>query len=213
MLEDPVPQVPVTPILPLHIPTLADSTPNPDANSGPDPTNQCPCSDCLTYHSLATDLLNELRSVKNLTSGMVESTLNNLDITSHWTSGFYLFHEKVQLKEMDQGAINVDGIGPGFQMQQKSQHMCNIAQKALNQLKDMPPTSYKWTWGETLTQDDILDLSSGPSHWVHSGYQVSLRDGPIQGIPSSTNTAPTGMADTNLPLPHCRVSNPFISLS
>ena len=113
MSGDPVPRVPVTPIPSLHILTLADSTPNPNADSGPNPPNQCPCSDCLTYHSLAADLLNELRSVKNITSGMVESTLNNLDITSCQTSGFYLLHEKVQLKEMDQGTINVDGIGPG----------------------------------------------------------------------------------------------------
>ena len=112
MSGDPVPWVPVTPIPSLHIPTLADSTPNPDADSGPNPPNKCPHSDCLTYCSLAADLLNELRSVKNLMSGMVESTLNNLNITSRWTSGFYLLHEKVQLKEMDQGAINVDGISP-----------------------------------------------------------------------------------------------------
>ena len=44
---------------------------------------------------------------------MVESTLNDLNITSHQTSGFYLLHKKVQLKEMDQGTINVDGISPG----------------------------------------------------------------------------------------------------
>ena len=169
---------------------------------------------------------------------MVESSLNNLDITSRRTSGFYLLHEKVQLKEMDQGTINVDGIGPGSQTQQKSQHVCNIAQKALNWLKDMPPTSYKWTWGETLTRDEIFDLRNGPSHQVHSRYQVSLRDGPIQGIPHPQTLLPlawptiiffilihtipchqplsaslTSLADTNLPLPHCQVSNPFISLS
>ena len=86
--------------------------------------------------------------------------------------------------------------------------MCNIAQKALDRLKDMPQTSYKWTWGETLTQDDILDLSSGPSHWVHSRYQASLRDGQIQGIPSSTNTAPTGLADYSILYPDSHIPLP-----
>ena len=133
---------------------------------------------------------------------MVESTLNDLNITSHQTSGFYLLHKKVQLKEMDQGTINVDGISPGSWMQQKSQHVCNIAQKALNQLKNMPPTSYKWTWHETLTWDEVLDFRSRPSHQVHSGYQVSLRDGLIQRIPSSTNTAPTGTADYSILYPN-----------
>ena len=134
--------------------------------------------------------------------------------------------------------VNVAGIGSGSQIQWKSWHVHQIAQKALERLKNMPPTSYKWTWGEALTQDEVLDPGGRPSHRVHSGYNVSLREGQIHGIPSSTNTAPMGLAkysilhpNSNIPphqppnalqsflgnpnhcLPYCQVWNPFISPS
>ena len=119
MSDNALPLFPLIPIPSPQIPTQADphSNADADADSVPKATKQCPRAACLTYCNLVADLLTELRSVKNLNSAMVESTSNNADITSCQPSGFYVFHEKVQLKELDTGPIDVGGISSGLQMQ------------------------------------------------------------------------------------------------
>ena len=192
MAGDPIPEVPIITIPSLqllihanasHADGTADANANADADIG-----------CKTYLPLAGDLLNELRSLKNFTSGLAESALNKTDVSSHEAQGFYILHEKVQLKEMHQESINVDANGPGSRTQ-KSRHVREIAQKTFERLRDMPPASYKWTWGETLTRDEVLDLRSDPKQRLHSGYEISLKEGGLEGVASSMNTAPTGPAN------------------
>jgi hypothetical protein len=51
-----------------------------------------------------------------------------------------------------------------------------------------PPSSYKWTWGESLTEKEVLALyhSRTKPHSPHSGYDdVSLRDGKLTGEESA----------------------------
>src|SRR6202030_1817063 len=57
------------------------------------------------------------------------------------------------------------------------------ASSEINRLRDLPASSYKWTWGETLSKDEVLDLRRpGIQPGVaHSGYQVSLREGRLGG--------------------------------
>lgn len=190
MSGDPVPAIPIIPL-----PTLQLPAPDLAADADADADPEIVCLKCKMYRSLAGNLLNELRSVKNFTSSMVESTLNEIDIASRRTQGYYILHETVQLKEMDQNSINVDGIGPGSQTQKKSRHVREIAQNNLERLRDMPPPSFKWTWGETLTRDEVLNLRSDPNRCLHSGYELSLREGRMRGVVSATNTAPTGPAN------------------
>ena len=82
--------------------------------------------------------------------------------------------------------------------------MQEIVQQALQSLSNMPPTS----WGETLTCDEVLNLRSGSSHWVHSGYQVSLREGQMKGIPPSTNTTLMRPANYSVLYPETHIAPP-----
>ncbi|KAF8801050.1 hypothetical protein BYT27DRAFT_7216408 [Phlegmacium glaucopus] len=56
----------------------------------------------------------------------------------------------------------------------------NVAWKALSELsclQSMPATSYKWTWGETLTKKEVLALRRTGTRLgavPHSGYDLSL---------------------------------------
>ncbi|KAF8815457.1 hypothetical protein BYT27DRAFT_7249120 [Phlegmacium glaucopus] len=48
----------------------------------------------------------------------------------------------------------------------------------------LPPTSYRWTWGEELTEDDVLALRRPGTRIcqaLHSGYDLSLREGWLTG--------------------------------
>ena len=54
------------------------------------------------------------------------------------------------------------------------------AKEELICLQGLPASSYKWTWGATLTEKDVLSLNhSGtqPKNPVHSGYNILLKEG------------------------------------
>ena len=49
----------------------------------------------------------------------------------------------------------------------------------LKRLQELPISSYKWTWGETLTEGDVLGLrrpGTRPGRVPHSGYDISLAE-------------------------------------
>src|SRR5271155_3565719 len=57
---------------------------------------------------------------------------------------------------------------------------CRKVSSDLKRLEELPVSSYKWTWGETLTEDDVLGLrriGTRPGRVPHSGYDISLAEG------------------------------------
>ena len=52
-------------------------------------------------------------------------------------------------------------------------------------IEALPPSSLKWTWGVTLSEQEVLSLNGSGSRPVHSGYNVSLREGRQVGNYSS----------------------------
>ena len=85
----PIPEHPIIPISSLQLPVGAVST-----NIGPE--LMAPiigtdiCTQCTIYKSLAADLLNEMRSIKNFASGMAGTTLNETELIPCWALGFLL---------------------------------------------------------------------------------------------------------------------------
>ena len=74
----------------------------------------------------------------------------------------------------------------------------SVHEKAVQDLQTLttalPASSYKWTWGTTLTEEDVLSLyrsGTWPKNKIHSGYDFSLidrrklMDSRIQSIPTS----------------------------
>jgi len=197
---DPIPEMPITTIPPLQLTSMGDADADPGADA------DLKCNHCDVYRLLATDLLEELRSIKNFTSGLVASTLHDIDVTSRRAAGFYILHEKVILKEMQSQSVPqaIDGIGHGTRAVKLGRR---VREEALVRLKDMPAASHKWTWGETLTREDILSLKHVSNAPIHSGYDISLNLGQMRGVYTSTNSLPTGTAKYSA-LPASQQSSP-----
>ena len=188
-----------------------------DAGSG--------CRNCTKYKQLLSDVLQDVLKFQNYASAMSTSSENLLNIGIRKASNFQLLHEAAILKE-------TAGIPPPTKG--KTHQISAVASKELNRLKDLPPSSYKWTWGETLTEEEVLNLRRiGPHRGrvAHSGYDVSLPEGKPAGEYSEYSAGPSASlhlqhdlpADasyippsTDLQLPeyfsrpdHRRIYNPF----
>ena len=59
------------------------------------------------------------------------------------------------------------------------------------------PSSERWTWGETLTKDEVLDLQHIHKQEVRTGYGTNLPQGTLSGEFSTTNTTPPRSANVS----------------
>lgn len=82
-------------------------------------------------------LIDELPSLHGMAAAMQTTHEKNWDLAMRRASGFYDLHEKALLKETDEDAEPTAGTGPDA---------------------SLPDASRKWTWGESLTQDDVLGI-------------------------------------------------------
>ena len=105
------------------------------------------CTQCTIYKSLAANLFNEMRSIKKFVSGMAGMTSNAL-------------HEKVLTKELvlESQLVIVKHRLSGAKKGKMTQQVHKDANKELEHLQAMPTASHKWTWGESLTQDEVRSL-------------------------------------------------------
>ncbi len=115
---DPIPEMPIIRIPSLQLTSKANANANVDWGANANVR----CNHCNVYRSLAGDLLEELRSIKNFTSGMVASSSNDVDVISRQAAGFYVLHEKVIVKEMQSQTVPqaVDAISQGTRMRKLS---------------------------------------------------------------------------------------------
>ena len=72
-----------------------------------------PCSKCDSYCALAASLYEDLVGIKNFISTMSVVANNDVEVMSHWASGFYSLHKKVMLKEMTSQPQHVKGLHGG----------------------------------------------------------------------------------------------------
>ena len=137
------------------------------------------CRKCFRYRQLLSDVLQEIIKYQSFASGMATSSENLLNLGIRKASTFNLLHEAAIMKE------SAD-LAPPAQLSER-QNIIKVHQNAtleLNRLKDLPASSYKWTWGESLTEDDVLDLRRTgirPGPLPHSGYDISLAEGRLGG--------------------------------
>ncbi|KAF8799630.1 hypothetical protein BYT27DRAFT_7263716 [Phlegmacium glaucopus] len=158
------------------VPTSAEDIPSPlHAGADHSPT----CHRCNKYRDLLSDVLQDVLRFRNVSSLMSTSSEHRWKLGVCRASTFHLLQEAALLKET---AVS-EAPAPGS----TAQWLVAVAQNAsseLNRLRQLPPTSYKWTWGETLTKAEILALrrtGTRPGHEPHSGYDHSLKDGRMLG--------------------------------
>ena len=150
------------------------------------------CSKYNLYSAPAASLYEDLVDVKNFVSTMSVMTNNDVEVTSHWASGFYSLHEKVTLKEMTSHPQHIKGLHSGSRTK-LSEHAATLAANKLECFKNMP-TSHKWMWGETLTHEDVLSLWHISWQCKHTGHKTSLKPGVLPREFSTTNCPPPSNA-------------------
>jgi hypothetical protein len=145
------------------------------------------CHYCPKYRQLLSDVLQDVLKFQNYASVMSTSSENLLNIGIRRASTFNLLHEAAILKES--GSIPPPAKTP------TAHRIADVVRKAsaeLDRLKDLPASSYKWTWGETLTEKDVINLrrpGTKPGRAHHSGYDISLVHGKVEGEYSSGPSA------------------------
>jgi len=141
------------------------------ASSGP----VAGCHACPQYKTLLSDILQDVLKFKNFASIMSTSSENLINIGIRRASAFNLLHEAAILKETS----NVTPPAKASTAHRISS-VARSASSEVNRLNNLPASSYKWTWGETLTEEEVLNLrrtGTRPGRIPHSGYDISLPDG------------------------------------
>lgn len=181
-------------------PPCADPTANAESDNAdpatagpshitPSPATADICPKCIKYRYLLSEVLQDILNIRNFSSAMSNSSENLLKIGLRKASTFYLLHEAAILKETaDVNAPVPDTIAERIAI------VNNDATSYLKQVHSLPASSYKWTWGKTLTVEEVLALrrtGTKPGRAPHSGYDVSLREGLLGGHTTDIPTNPT----------------------
>ena len=150
----------------------------------------CAKNNCIIMGGLCATLFGEIKATQRFVSAMAVSSRAEVSVAMRRCAGFYRLHERVQEKELLSESITVEGTGRGTEVQKISRRVAEIAAGELKQYKAMP-SSAKWTWGETLTKDEVLSLRHIRNRDVRTGYGTDLPPGRISGENSATNTLRT----------------------
>ena len=167
------------------------------------------CPECKFHCTLSADLIERLRGIRGLVSGVAVSSTNEAKVAACQVAGFYQLNEAVSLKEMWSQALPIRGTGGRTKAQRLSRQVSEIA---VQNLKNLKPSSHNWTWGETLTKEDVLNLQHTDNPCVHSGYDQSLKLGAFPGWYSDTPSPPPSIAQFSMIPTSPQNKPPFTSL-
>jgi len=139
----------------------------------------CAQNHCIIMGGLCMTLFDEIKATQRFVSAMAASSRAEVSVASRHCARFYRLHERVQQKELVLESITVEGTGRGTEIKKTSRRVAAIAAGDLERYKAMP-SSDKWTWGQTLTKDEVLNLRH-IHRQEHTGYRISLPQGRLSG--------------------------------
>ena len=142
------------------------------------------CSQCLAYNEILINVINDMHTIQHSTTSLATASKTQWFIDMRRASTFNLLHEAVLLKET--GSIS-PATAQSFNRDTTNTVRRN-AQEEVDRLRSLPVSSHKWTWGEILTEQDVLGLrrsGTRPQKGNHSGYDLSLKEGRFPGEDSS----------------------------
>src|SRR6202142_2326521 len=169
------------------------------ATAGQPPHNpsDADCGSCIKLLGVVHDLLDHARSTQGMIDGFQSLDDAAMNANVRRAAGFQRVHELALLKEpqAERAASNDSGRVEGPKktaIKKRLELVAARAQAELERLRSLPPSSHKWTWGVDITEKDVLGTGKGKGK-AHSGYVVSLEDGPMGGkewssTPSSVPT-------------------------
>ena len=162
------------------------------------------CQKCEQYKDILSNTVNDLVDIHHFTNAMFTSSKAQWKVDMRRASTFNLLYEAAVIKE-------TENLG----LQKPSQMTpASVREKAARDLQTLttalPASSYKWTWGATLTEEDVLSLyrsGTRPKNKIHSGYDFSLidrrklKDSTIQSIPTSKGRYDNVPVEVSRPIP------------
>ena len=168
-------------------PALTSEAATATATARPPPHNpsDADCGSCIKLLGVVHDLLDHARSTQGMIDGFQSSDDAAMNANVRRAAGFQRVHELALLKEpqAERAASNDSGRVEGPKktaIKKRSELVAARAQAELERLRSLPPSSHKWTWGVDITEKDVLGTGKGKGK-AHSGYVVSLEDGPMGG--------------------------------
>ena len=201
--SSPVPLLPITakPLMPVISSTATDA----GADTAPD------CRQCSAYKIVINDLLDDVRGLHELAAGLEVSHSNEWDLNMRRAAGFYMLHEKALQKETSGNSVDT-GVGSSLQVplsattptrlqsgigkrvtrtSERSRQVAERAAIELERMKNLPPASHKWTWGQDLTEEEVLGITRvqyrrRANREPHSGYDTELPSGSPDIFPGSS---------------------------
>ena len=127
------------------------------------------------YRDILSSTLLDILNLYNYANMMVTSSETQYNINMRRASTFYQLYEAAVMKETFSTSTAMPILLDADSVQQ-------VAVEELDRLRNLPATSYKWTWGESLKESEVLDLRRPINlrhKKIHSGYNLDLKDGKI----------------------------------
>ncbi|KAF8801012.1 hypothetical protein BYT27DRAFT_7262423 [Phlegmacium glaucopus] len=132
------------------------------------------CDQCTQYCEILGDILQDFLDVQRFSNAMSAASKNQWNLDMRRASTFNLLHKAAVIKET---------TTPDFS-------------EELHGIQELPPSSYKWTWGETLTEAEgrlTGDVSSPSLPTSHGRYDEVLVEVSLP-VPLWDSTDPPYMA-------------------
>src|SRR5208282_352982 len=158
------------------------------ADAGPEGKEML-CEKCRLYRGVALGVLSNLSDIRHHVNGLAVLREARVDTARRQTAGLFQLYEAALLKELQSGGPSLDK-GKGKAQQDTSRRADAVRQQAAAEfvrLQKRP--QLKWTWGESLTKQDVLKVFKLSQHdgTLHSGY--------VQSLPGGHSAADSSLAD------------------
>ena len=139
------------------------------------PNEPLKCKRCHLYRGISFGVLYNLLDLRHQVHGLEVASHFRTDQSERRAAAFFQLYDSVLMKELGSG--NYSGSttkhGKRKSTKQKSEEIRLEAAAELGRLENLP--SLKWTWGPSLSKEDVLSLAKPISHRPpHSGYHMSL---------------------------------------
>ena len=139
------------------------------------------CNKCHEYSHILSKTLYDLVNVHNYAKLLTTCSETQWNIDMRRASTFYSLHEASVIKQ------TASSSSATLDVPSSVDSVRETAAKELHRLQKLPPSSHKWTWGETLSDSDILGLKRctvSAKNQIYSGYGWSLKNGRVAGLDS-----------------------------
>ena len=158
--------------------TTSHTPPERDQSTMKKPRAEDSCAKCLEYSQILANTLVEVVNIHTFANMMLSSSETQWHLDMHRASTFDSLHEAAVIKETSGASEDISSRIKRARMSSNIDSVRRTAEEELERLRNLPPMSHKWTWGESLTTPEVLALQRpGKKSKVHSGYGEALKDG------------------------------------